>query len=121
MVSVEVYGIKQQKWIPLVLDYDKWYRHFKDLSDRYVQPDHLGRYIVDSGTRYRELKDMKTQQQEKPVVKLVTAVAQAMEIAKSKIEREGKKEGGEKRKKTYIPPLPPKRLKHYAYNPEGQI
>ena len=69
----------------------------------------------------QRLKEMEAQQQERPVVKLVTPVAQAIEIAKSEIERERKKEGGEKRKKTYIPPLLPKRLKHYAYNPEDQI
>ena len=64
---------------------------------------------------------MEAQQQKRPVVKLVTPVAQAIETAKSEIERERKKEGGEKRKKTYIPPLLPKRLKHYAYNPEDQL
>ena len=55
------------------------------------------------------------------MVKLDTPVAQVIEIANSEIERERKKEGGEKRKNTYIPTLLPKRLKHYAYNPEDQI
>ena len=80
----------------LVPDYDKWYRHFKYLSDGYVQPDHLGRYNVGSGTRYRKLKEMETQQQERPVVKLVTPVAQAIEKVKTEIERERKKGDGKK-------------------------
>ena len=42
-------------------------------------------------------------------MKLVTPVAQAIEIVNTEIERERKQEGGEKRKKTYIPILLPKR------------
>ena len=56
------------------------------------------------------------------MVKQVTPVTQAIEIAKSEIERERKKEGGEKRKKKVKTiQLLPKRLKHYAYNPEDQV
>ena len=91
----------------------------------------MGLYIVGSGRRNRKLKEMEAQQRQKeieiqqqlrPMVKQVTPVAQAIEIAKSEIERERKKEGGEKRKKKVktIQSLP-KRLNHYAYNPEDQI
>ena len=67
-------------------------------------------------------KEIEIHQQLRPMVKQVTPVAQAIEIAKSEIERERKKEGGEKRKKKVktIQSLP-KRLKHYAYNPEDQV
>ena len=84
MGSIEVYDIKQDKWVPYVPDFDKWYQHVKDLSEGYVQPDHMGRYIVSSGTRNRKLKEMEAQQrqkrnriqqQQKPVVKQVTPVA----------------------------------------------
>lgn len=57
------------------------------------------------------------------MVKLVSPVAQAVEMAKSEMERERKKEEGGKRKKkttTTRKPLP-KRLKRYAYNPEDQV
>ena len=107
MGSVEVYGIKLQKWVPYVLDYDNWYRHFKDLSEGYVQSDRMGRYIVGSSTRNRKLKEMEAQkrqqgieiqEQQRPVFKQVTPVAQALEIAKSEIERKKKK----KKKKKMI-------------------
>ena len=55
MGSIEVYDYKLQKWVPYVSDPDKWYHHFLDLRDGYVQPDHLGRYIVGSGDKYRKL------------------------------------------------------------------
>lgn len=99
MGSIEVYDVKLQKWVPYIPDYDKWYQHFKDLSEGYVQPDHMGRYIVGSGSRNRKLKEMEAQQrqkeieiqeQQRPVVKLVSPVAQAVEMAKSQIERERK-------------------------------
>ena len=41
MGSIEVYDLKLEKWVPYVPDYDKWYQHFKDLSKKYVQPDHM--------------------------------------------------------------------------------
>ena len=123
MGSKEVYDIKQEKWVPYVLDYDKWYQHFKVLSEGDVQPDYMGRYIVGSGTRNRNLKEMgaqqrqkeiEIQQQQRPVVKQVTPVAQAIEIAKSEIDRERKEEGGEKCKKVKTIQSLTKRLKHYA-------
>ena len=48
-------------------------------------------------------------------------MAQAIEIAKSEIEQDSKKEGGSKRKKAKSSNSLPKRLKCYAYNPENQV
>lgn len=101
MGSIEVYDVKLQKWVPYIPDYDKWYQHFKDLSEGYVQPDHMGRYVVGSGRRNRLLKEMEAQrqqeieirEQQRPVVKLVSPVAQAVEMAKSEMERERKENG----------------------------
>ena len=59
------------------------------VHDGFVQPDHLGRYIVGSGDKYRKMKDMEDQ---KPVVNLVSPVAQAIEMARSEVKRERKKE-----------------------------
>ena len=94
-----MYGYKQQKWVPYVSDPDRWYQHLLDVRDGFVQPDHLGRYIVGSGNKYRKMKDMEDQ---KPVVNLVSPVNQAMEMARSEVKRERKKEEG--RKKVEIPP-----------------
>ncbi|MCG8049144.1 MAG: hypothetical protein N0E48_26670 [Candidatus Thiodiazotropha endolucinida] len=113
--------MKLDKWVPYVPDYDAWYEHFKDLSEGYVQPDHEGRYIVGSGRRNRLLKEMEEQrqkeidmrEQQKPVVKMVTPVAQAVEMAKSEIARKNGKRKKEINK--------PKRLKRYVYNPEDQL
>ena len=85
MGSIQVYDAKQQKWVPYVPDYDKWSQHFKDLSEGYVQPDHMGRYAVGSGRRNRNLKEMETQlaqQQERPEGESGHTLAQALEIAK---------------------------------------
>ena len=60
-------------------------------------------------------------EKQRPVVNQVTPVAQAIEIAKSEIERERKKEGGIKRKKAKTSQISAKRLKRYAYNPEDQV
>ena len=85
MGSVEVYDYKRQEWVPYVPDYEKWYQHFKDLRDGYVRPDHLGRYIVGSGYKQRRMKE---EEENRPVVQLVTPVAQALEMAKSDLQRE---------------------------------
>ena len=58
-------------------DPDKWYQHLLDVRDGYAERDSQGHYIVGSGRKYRELKEMR--QKEKPVVTLVTPVAQALE------------------------------------------
>lgn len=95
MGSIEVYDYKRQEWIPYIPDYDKWYQHFKDLKEGYVKPDHRGRYIVGSGSRQRRMND----QHQKPVVRLVTPVAQAVAMAKSRVKREtGRKRASVKRK-----------------------
>ena len=65
MGTREVYDYKLQKWVPYVSNPDKWYKHLIDLREGLVQPDHLGRYIVGSGAKYRHLKEMETGQIEK--------------------------------------------------------
>ena len=55
-----MYDYKLQEWVPVVSDPDKWHKHFLDLRDGYDQPDHLGRYIVGSGDKYRSLKRWKS-------------------------------------------------------------
>ena len=108
MGSMEVYDAKQEKWVPYMRDYNAWYQLFKDLRDGYVQPDHMGRYVVGSGKKYRKLKEIETrekemearekqlearekqieaQEQKSPTLKQITPIAQAIEIAKSEIER----------------------------------
>ena len=103
MGSMEVYDYQQQRWVPYVADPEAWYQHFKDLRDGYVQPDSRGRYVVGSGqsqkrvqmleTKLKEanqtLKDMeeKLKHSQRPVVKMVTPVAQANEIAQSEVQR----------------------------------
>ena len=82
-----VYDYQQQKWIPYVSDPDKWYQHLLDVRDGYAERDSQGHYIVGSGRKYRELKEMR--QKENPVVNLVTPVAQALEMAKSELKRKG--------------------------------
>ena len=84
MGSSEVYDCREQKWVPYVADPNKWYAHFKDLSKGYVRSYHLGRYIVGSGTT---LSTKKAMEDDIPVVKLVSTVAQATEIAKSELKR----------------------------------
>ena len=71
----EVYDCQQQKWVLYVLDPDKWYQHLLDVRDGYAERDRQGRYIVGSGQKYRELKEIR--QNEKLVVNHVTLVAQA--------------------------------------------
>ena len=81
-----------------------------------------------SGKKYKKLKEMKARgkeiemrEQQRPILKQITPVARSIEIAKSEIERDSKKEGGSKRKKAKSPNLLPKHLKRYAYNPENQV
>ena len=97
MGSIEVYDAKQRKWVPYVPDYEKWRQHFHDIQEGYAKPDHMGRYVVGSGRRHRKLKEMEAQQRQKeiemleaqrPVVKLVSPVAQAVEMVKSNMDRE---------------------------------
>ena len=61
---------------------------------RYVRwfgrSDYLGRYIVGSGEKHRRHKEMEAKQIEnqRPVVNLVSPVAQATEMARSEVKRE---------------------------------
>ena len=111
MGSIEVYDDKQEKWVPYIPDYNVRYQHFNDLRDGYVQQDHMGRYVVGSGKKYRKLKEIETrekemearekqlearekqleaQEQKSPTLKQITPVAQVIEIAKSEIEHKQK-------------------------------
>ena len=94
MGSIEVYDYKRHQWVPYIPDYEKYYQHFKDMRDGYVQPDHLGRYLVGSGAKYRKMKESEESAKQQPTLKLVTPVAQAVEIAKSEV-----KDDKEERKK----------------------
>ena len=82
-----IYDYQQQKWIPYVSDPEKWFQHLLDVRDGYAERDSQGHYIVGSGRKYRELKEMR--QKGKHVVNLVTPVAQALEMAKSELKRKG--------------------------------
>jgi hypothetical protein len=90
MGSIEVYDAQQQKWVPYTPDPEVLYQHLKDLRDGYVQPDHLGRYIVGSGARNRQLAEMNKLKQT-PTVNLVSPIAQANEMAQSEVDREKKR------------------------------
>ena len=94
MGSIEVYDSKLAKWVPYIPDFKKWEQHFIDISEGRVRPDHKGRYIVGSGSIHRTT----SKTTEHPKVTLVTPVAQAVEMAKSELEREtGNVIRGEKR------------------------
>ena len=100
MGTREVYDYEQQKWVPYVSDPDKWYQHLLDMRDGLV--DYLGRFNVGSGEKHRRLKEMEAKQIEKqrPVVNLVSPVAQATKMARSEIKREREMA----KNKTFVPP-----------------
>ena len=108
MGSIEVYDAKLGRWVPYVPDYEKWIQHFKDISEGRVRPDHKGRYIVGSGSKNR---DPPLKLIEQPKVTLVTPVAQALEMAKSELEREEKLVNGRKREAEHPMGSSNKRLK----------
>ena len=85
MGTREVYDYQRKKWVPYVSDLDKWYQHLLGVRDGYAERDSQGCYVMGSGWKYRELKEMR--QKEKPIVNLVTPVAQASEMAKSELKR----------------------------------
>ena len=62
-----------------------------DVRDGYAERDSQGHYIVGSGRKYRELKEMKSleskMETQRPVFNLVSPVAQATEMAKSVLKR----------------------------------
>ena len=72
------------------------------MRDGLVESDYLGRYILGSEEKHRHLKEMEAKQIEKqrPVVNLVSPVAQATEMARSEIKREREMA----KKKTFVPP-----------------
>ena len=115
-----VYHYQQQKWIPYVSDPDKWYQHLLDVRDGYAEHDSQGHYMVGSGRKYRELKEMKSleskMETQRPVFNLVSLVAQATEMAKYEIKRDHKKD--RKHKKEAIPP--PSLKRKYRGRPEDQ-
>ena len=102
MGTREVYDYEQQKWVPYVSDPDKWYQHLLDMCYGLVEPDYLGRYIMGSGENHRRLKEMEAKQIEKqrPLVNLVSPVAEGMEMARSEIKREREMA----KSKTFVPP-----------------
>ena len=79
MGTREVYDYKLQKWILYVSDPDKWYQHVLDVRDGYAEHDSQDRYMVGSGQKYRELKEMKSLERkmetQRPVFNLVSPVA----------------------------------------------
>ena len=119
MGTREVYDYEQQKWVPYVSDPDKWYQHLLDMCDGLVEPDYLGRYIVGSGEKHRRLKEMEAKQIEnqRPVVNLVSPVAQATEMARSEVKREREMA----KSKTFVPPdggkSSPDRSQRITFNP----
>ena len=134
MGSIEVYDYKQEKWVPYVPDYEKWYQHFKDLRDGFVTPDYLGRYTVGSGAINRRLKEeedrrkkegeeRKKMEEEKKrtVLKLVTPVAQGIEIAKSTLKRsrKGVHPGAPKKKKRGQPLKQYRKLEQFDWDADN--
>ena len=113
MCTREVYDYKLQKCFPYVSDPDKWYQHLFDLREGNVQPHNQDCNIVDSGEKHGQLKETESLQKEiemfereRPVVNLVTLVAQALEMAKSTVKRE--REMAES--KTFVPPVRPQNV-----------
>ena len=80
MGTREVYNYQQRNLILYVYDPNKWYQHLLVVRDGKAERDSQGRYMVGSGRKYRELKEMR--QKEKPVVNLLTPVSQVLEMAK---------------------------------------
>ena len=72
------------------------------MRDGLVETDYLGRYIVGSGEKHRLHKEMNAKQIEnqRPVVNLVSPVAQATEMTRSEVKREREMA----KSKTFIPP-----------------
>ena len=77
---------------PYISDPDKWYQYALDLRKGNVQHHNQGRYNVGGGAKHGQLKEKKALQKEiekqRPVVNLVSPVAQATKMAKSTVKRE---------------------------------
>ena len=65
MGSRLVYDYHLQKLIPNISDPDAWYQHLLDIREGYAERDSQGCYIMGSGRKYRELKDIEARQKEK--------------------------------------------------------
>lgn len=120
MGSVEVYDYDKMQWVPYVPDFNKWIKHFEDISAGRVRPDYKGRYIVGSGSQHRHETPSRDHH---PFVKLVTPVAQAIEMAKSELERENDNSSPKKRKfirkrEMYRPPGRPANSKPRTKKPK---
>ena len=105
MGTREVYDFKLQKWIPYISDPNIWEQHLLDVRDGYGERDSQGRYMVGSGKKYRELKEMKSleskMETQRPVFNLVYPVAQATEMGKLRIKRECNKDRKREKDDTY--------------------
>lgn len=108
MGSVEVYDYKKMPWVPYIPNIDKWVRHFEDISAGRDRPDQKGRYIVGTTCSGFHNRAEPSSQEQKPTVKLVTPVAQAVEMARSELKREQDNSlNGDKsirKKRTLAPP-----------------
>lgn len=109
MGSLEVFDYKQQKWVPLNPDPEEAYRHFKDLRDGLVFPDHKGRYFIGSG---------KNRRSSAPVVNLVSPVVVGTEIARSEVARKNNEDKVTKIRKN---PKRPLKRKYTPYNPNYSV
>ncbi len=123
MGSIEIFDFKEKKWIPYVPNYDKWLHHFRDIRDGYTKRDLKGHYVVGGGSKFRQLKESVKQ----PIVKMVTPVAQAVEMAESEQRRERKKDTSQSSKK-YTPKkrkkvqtVPKNHKKRYLFEKESQL
>ena len=115
MGSIEVYDYQQQRWVPYVADPEAWYQHLKDLRDGYVQPDGRGRYVIGSGNSTKRVETLEAKLKEvnqklketeeklknaqQPVVRLVSPVAQANEIAQSEVQRSRDQQSPKRKKR----------------------
>ena len=84
MGTLEVYDAKQQKWVPHVLDYEKWMR-IVERNNEIMGHDSYYR-TLSTDTEGRE-------QRQQPHVNFVTPVSQGLERAKSELAYESQSGG----------------------------
>ncbi|OWF47766.1 hypothetical protein KP79_PYT06224 [Mizuhopecten yessoensis] len=80
MVVTEMFDFKQLRWVSYVPEYDKSMRHVEDMAEGRAKAYHKGRYVVGSGSNHRKTTDT-------PNIKMVTPVAQAVEMARAELRR----------------------------------